>query len=139
MLKSEDQGEMFKFEKKIQNLQPYELIYISNSTETENCTENVNVTSIFPVTRDDNWAIFRCSSQNNFTRERGPSRDSSKITVICMYSNFYILELCLRCIETETCWNKVSDGLIQIAIWVMLGRIRSKSNVKDLILWFSIY
>lgn len=54
MLKSEDQGEMFKFEKKIQNLQPYELIYISNSTETENCTENVNVTSIFPVTRDDN-------------------------------------------------------------------------------------
>lgn len=56
-----------------------ELINTSNS-ETENCTEYVNVT--LPVTRDDNGAIYRCSSQNNFTQGRGPSRDSSKITVV---------------------------------------------------------
>lgn len=81
-----------------------ELIYTSNSPKTENCTENVyvNVTLIFPVTRDDNGAIFRCSSQNDFTKEPGPSRDSSKMTVICMYSNIYTLELCFKCVERET-------------------------------------
>lgn len=76
-----------------------ELINTSNS-ETENCMEYVNVT--LPVTRDDNGAIYRCSSQNNFTQGRGPSRDSSKITVVCMYSNIYLLELCFQCVETET-------------------------------------
>lgn len=51
--------------------------------------EYVNVA--LPVTREDNGATFRCSSQNNFTKEPGPSRDSSKIIVICMYSNIYTL------------------------------------------------
>lgn len=76
----------------LQNLKSSELVYTSNSTETENCEEYVNVT--LPVTRDDNGAIFRCSSQNDFTEEPRPGRDSSKITVICMYLNTYILELC---------------------------------------------
>lgn len=76
----------------LQNLKSSELIYTSNSTETENCMKYVNIT--FPVTRDDNGAIFRCSSQNDFTEEPCPSRESSKITVICMYLNTYILELC---------------------------------------------
>lgn len=78
----------------LQNLKSSELIFTSNSTETENCTEYVNDTLILPVTREDNGAVFRCSSQNDFTKEPRPSRESSKITVICMYLNTYILELC---------------------------------------------
>lgn len=70
-----------------QIIKPSELIYTSNSTETENCTEYVNVTLIFPVTRNDNGAIFQCSSQNKYTKEPGLRKDSSKITVTCMYTN----------------------------------------------------
>lgn len=88
--------------KNFQNLKSSKLMYTSNSTETENCTEYVSVTLIFPVTRDDNGVIFRCSSQNNFTKEPGSSRHSSNIFVICMHTNIYILDLCLKCVETET-------------------------------------
>lgn len=70
-----------------QIIKPSELMFTSNSKETENCTEYVNVTLIFPVTRNDNGAIFRCSSQNKFTKEPGPRKDSSKINVTCMYTN----------------------------------------------------
>lgn len=61
--------------KQSQNLNTSELIYTSNSTtfDKENCMEYVNIT--LPVTRDDNGAIFRCSSQNNFTRDPGPSKE----------------------------------------------------------------
>lgn len=70
-----------------QIIKPSELMFTSNSTETENCTECVNVTLIFHVKRNDNGAIFRCSSQNKYTKEPGPRKDSSKITVTCMYTN----------------------------------------------------
>lgn len=60
-----------------------ELIYISNSTNntTDNCTEYINVTTTYTVTRDDNGAIFKCSSRNNLTRGPGPSKKSSRISV----------------------------------------------------------
>lgn len=63
------------------------LIYISNSTNntTDNCTEYINVTTTYTVTRDDNGAIFKCSSRNNLTRGPGPSKKSSRISVTCMY------------------------------------------------------
>lgn len=82
----------------LQNLKTSELIYTSNSTETENCMKYVNIT--FPVTREDNGAIFRCSSQNDFTEEPGPSRNSSTISVICMYSNIFIFKSCFKCVKT---------------------------------------
>lgn len=65
----------------------YELIYTSNTTNnrTEDCTDSVNVTTTYTVTRKDNRALFRCSSQNNLTKDQLPSRESSTITVICMY------------------------------------------------------
>lgn len=69
------------------------LIYASNDTsdkkETENCTEFIRVNVTHTVTREDNGAVFRCSSQNNLTQGPGPYRDSSKITVICMYTIFH--------------------------------------------------
>lgn len=69
--------------KTILNLNTSELIYTSNSTNNtiEKCMEYINVT--FTVTRNDNGALFTCSSQNNFTQNQGPSRELN-ITVICM-------------------------------------------------------
>lgn len=69
--------------KKFQNSNtPDKLVYTSNSSNSkaESCIEYANVS--LPVTRDDNGVLFRCSSQNNFTQDPGPSRDSSEITVI---------------------------------------------------------
>lgn len=70
-----------------------ELIYTSNFTnnKTNNCTEFINVTTTYTVTRDDNGAHFQCSSQNNLTQGTGPTKESKKITVICMYGHFYIV------------------------------------------------
>lgn len=65
------------------------LIYTSNSTnnKTDNCTEYINVTTTYTVTREDNGAIFQCSSQNNLTEGPGPSKKSSRISVTCMYEH----------------------------------------------------
>lgn len=85
-----------------------ELIYTSNSTNNKinNCTELINVTTTYTVTRDDNGAIFRCSSQNNLTRGPGPSKDSQNIYVSCRYKNgkviLQMLKFCLNIIYRQT-------------------------------------
>lgn len=63
-----------------------EVIYKSTKTDrkTENCTDLINVTTTYNITRGDNGALFRCSSKNNFTKDPIPSSDSSKISVLCM-------------------------------------------------------
>lgn len=68
-----------------------EMVYVSNTTtnNTENCTEFLNVNATYTVTKDDNGAVFRCSSQNNFIQGQGPHMDSSKITVICIFTIFH--------------------------------------------------
>lgn len=73
--------------KYLENFKP-ELIYTSSSTtnNTGSCTETINIT--FTVTRDDNGAFFRCSSQNSLTRGQEASRKSPKITVLCTYTLF---------------------------------------------------
>lgn len=76
--------------KKIQNSNtPDKLVYTSNSSNgiAESCMAMEYANVSLPVTRDDNGVLFRCSSQNNFTQDPGPSIDSSEITVICMYKN----------------------------------------------------
>lgn len=80
-----------KIWKMSQNKDTPELIYASNGTsdKTENCTEFLNGNVTYYVTRDDNGDLFRCSSQNYFTQGPGPSRDSSKISVICIYTIFH--------------------------------------------------
>lgn len=74
-----------------QNNDTPELKYTSDATsaKTENCTEILNVNVTYTVTRDDNGAVFRCSSQNNFTQGPGPHRDSSNLTVICIFTIFH--------------------------------------------------
>ncbi|XP_065939769.1 uncharacterized protein [Magallana gigas] len=60
------------------------LIHESKATanKPENCTEFTDDNFTYSVTRYDNGALFRCSSQNNLTQGLGPSRDSLKISVI---------------------------------------------------------
>lgn len=72
--------------KNTENPNTSEVIYKSNSTnsKTENCTELINVTTTYTITRKDNGAFFRCSSKNNITKDPIPSRNSSKLSVICM-------------------------------------------------------
>lgn len=62
------------------------VIYKSTTTnnKTENCTELINVTTTYIITREDNGALFGCSSKNNFTKDPIPSSDSSNISVSCM-------------------------------------------------------
>lgn len=71
---------------------PPELIYTFNSTsyKTNNCTEIINMTTTYTVTRKDNGARFRCTSQNNLTLRPGPIKDSSRISVTCMYRHFHV-------------------------------------------------
>lgn len=70
--------------KKTEKSSTYEVIYKSTTAniKTENCTELINVTTSYVVTKGDNGALFRCSSKNNFTKDL--SSNSSKISVICM-------------------------------------------------------
>lgn len=67
-----------------QNSNKSKLIYKSNfiNNETENCTKYINVTTTYTVTREDNGAVFRCSSQNNLTQGPGLSKYSQKISVL---------------------------------------------------------
>lgn len=78
-----------------------EVIYTSNTTNirTENCTEYINVTTTYTVTREDNGAVFLCSSQNGLTQGVGPNRESSKITVICMYKCYPTKEKYFKIVE----------------------------------------
>lgn len=75
-----------------QNSDTPKLVYTSNSTNdtTENCTGNINVTTTYTVTKEDNGSLFRCSSQNNLTQGQGPSKESPRIIVICMFMQFYL-------------------------------------------------
>lgn len=87
-----------------------ELIYTSNSTnnKTDNCTEFINMTTTYTVTKDDNGAVFRCSSQNNVTQGTGPNKESKKITVICMYGHFFVVSFHL----ISSCINIFHQRLI---------------------------
>lgn len=71
-----------------QNSNKSKLIYKSNfiNNKTENCTQYINVTTPYTVTREDNGAVFRCSSQNNLTQGPGLSKYSQKISVLCTYT-----------------------------------------------------
>lgn len=57
--------------------------------DTMNCTHIVNHT-IYNLTRDDNGATFRCSSQNQYTTEPVLATDIGPIEVFCKLelSNF---------------------------------------------------
>ncbi|XP_061181237.1 carcinoembryonic antigen-related cell adhesion molecule 6-like [Saccostrea echinata] len=64
-----------------------ELIYSSNFKnnvviKTENCTNFLNVSLTYSVSRDDNGAFFKCLSQNSLTPQPAPNKDSKTISVL---------------------------------------------------------
>lgn len=63
-----------------------ELIYTSDSKSniTDSC-QLINVTTTYIVTKKDHGAIFRCSSKNILTQGPEPRKESSRISVLCMY------------------------------------------------------
>lgn len=85
------------------------LIHESKATTNiaENCIDFIDDNFTYTVTRDDNGALFRCSSQNNLTQGPGPYRDSLKISVICLYIytilNYIPLSYCLLLIYSKFC------------------------------------
>ena len=83
-----------KIWKLARNSNETELIFTSNSSDynAENCTKFANVTFNYTVSRDENGAIFRCSSQNILNKGVGPSLES-KISVKC---KFKIVLSCLK-------------------------------------------
>nr|XP_022289537.1 nectin-1-like isoform X1 [Crassostrea virginica] len=54
------------------------LIFTANTSDfkTENCSEFINATFTYTVSRDDNGAMFLCSSQNVLNEDEGPSLES---------------------------------------------------------------
>lgn len=52
-------------------------------SDTENCTHIVNLTTIYNPKKEDNGAVFRCSSQNQYTKEPAPAIDTEPLEVFC--------------------------------------------------------
>lgn len=79
------------------------------TNKAENCTEFIDDNFTYSVTRDDNGALFRCSSQTNLTQGPGPSRGSLRISVICLYIyifvNYIALSFCYLLIFSKICFK----------------------------------
>lgn len=52
-------------------------------SDTVNCTHIANLTTTYNLTKEDNGAIIRCSSQNQYTTEPAPATDIGPIEVFC--------------------------------------------------------
>ena len=72
------------------------LIFTANTSDfkTENCSEFINATFTYTVSRDDNGTLFLCSSQNVLNKEAGPSLESqTHVSVICKLKSCRFLPL----------------------------------------------
>ena len=63
------------------------LLFTSNGSDykAHDCTEFMNVTFTYNVSRDDNEARFQCSSQNVLNEKAGPTLESHRISVSCKW------------------------------------------------------
>lgn len=115
-----------------QNSDTSKLIYTSNftNTTTENCTDIINVTTTFTVTKEDNGTLFRCSSQNNLTQGQGPNKESSRIIVICMYMHLYVF---IFHHNSTSVWNRLFHWLNQT---VNFSWLKKRINPHDVTLKF---
>ena len=72
------------------------LIFTANTSDfkTENCSEFINTTFTYTVSREDNEALFQCSSQNVLNKEAGPSLESKiHVSVKCKLKSCCMLPL----------------------------------------------
>lgn len=51
--------------------------------DIENCSHIVNLTTTYNLTKEDNGAVFRCSSQNQYTTDPAPAIDIGPMKVFC--------------------------------------------------------
>lgn len=58
------------------------------NSDTENCTYIVNLTTTYNLTKEDNGAVIRCSSQNQYTNEPAPATDIGPIEIFCKWKFF---------------------------------------------------
>ena len=74
-----------KIWKLTKNLKSATLLFTSNASgyKTHDCTEFINVTFTYNVSRYDNGARFKCSSQNVLNEKAGPTLESRRISVSC--------------------------------------------------------
>lgn len=57
-------------------------------SDTENCTHIVNLTATYNLTKEDNGAQFRCSSQNQYTTHPAPAIEIGPIEAFCKLKLF---------------------------------------------------
>lgn len=57
----------------------------------ENCTSIANLTVTYNLTRQDNGAMFRCSSRNKYTNNQIPAIDIGPVSVLCKLTCFVYL------------------------------------------------
>ena len=61
------------------------LLFTSNASDykTNDCTKFINATFTYTVSRDDNGALFKCSSQSVLNTVAGPILESCRMSVSC--------------------------------------------------------
>lgn len=60
----------------------------TSDIQNSNCTYIANLTETYTLTRQDNGAVFRCSSQNQYTREPALATEIGPLEVLCKFSFF---------------------------------------------------
>lgn len=56
-----------------------------SDVQNSNCIYIANLTETYILTRQDNGAVFRCSSQNQYTKEPALATDIGPIKVLCKF------------------------------------------------------
>ena len=105
------------------------LIFTENTSDfkTENCSEFINATFTYTVSRDDNGALFLCSSQNVLNNEAGgPSLESQiYVSVKCKLKNCCMLPL----------YRVPGINLIQMFLFKILHK--SEQELLDICCFFT--
>lgn len=70
--------------------QVYELLGNTSDVyrDIENCTSIANLTVTYNLTRQDNGAMFRCSSRNKYTNNQIPAVHIGPVNVFCKLTFF---------------------------------------------------
>lgn len=76
--------------KEYKTSQVYELLGNTSVVyrDIENCTSIANLTVTYNLTRQDNGAMFRCSSRNKYTNNQIPAVHIGPVNVFCKLTFF---------------------------------------------------
>lgn len=65
----------------------WEQLKNTSDIQNSNCTYIANLTETYTLTRQDNGVVFRCSSQNQYTREPALATEIGPLEVLCKLSS----------------------------------------------------